>query len=464
MARRADQGMRSVIALLLGVLFVAGCPEVASHDDDTPADDDSLADDDDADDDTSGSDDDSTADPCEGHCSNGIEDCGENGVDCGGLDCSACAPEMLWGEEATGKHPSVIAVRPDLVIVAYGRADRTTPVQYSCFDGASWSSPADLTAENTWRPNPAVDGNGTVHMAVNSYHGASVQSVYHTEFVGDCDGGSWTAMDLVSGGGDAMANSSTEPCIDVDENDDLWIGWSQARAVTLTQGNECGTDADCDAAYGADLYDCRGGFCWPFYDLYLSLGRADAWADPVDITAGWTGYFSHLAISVVHSELAFASWMKGDDGVDIYFAGWDGQQISAPEDTGLGMQFSDVVADEQFVHLMANGSASYRRKQVGGGWDEAFSLGSSSMDFPDLALDGEGTLHAVWNDGGVIRYRIGDAATGEWTQPAVAISTNPTSSHPWIDVDSVGFAHIVWAGGEDDGPIWYTKVRYEDLP
>jgi len=462
-------------ALALAGLLV-GCAGDPQGDDGEPPADDDTADDDSGDDDTtgdddsgdddSGDDDSGDDDTCIDHCYDGSLNCGETDVDCGGLDCGSCAPQTLWGtgDDASGKHPSVIVVRPDFVMVLFGRDDRSTPIQYSCYDGSNWTPLADATSFDSWRPNPVVDSAGAIQMVFNAYQGNSPQSVYHSVYSGDCASGSWSPEVLVSGAGDAMDNSSTEPCLAIDEGDVLWAGWSQARAATLWSNNECATDQDCDDAFGADLYDCRGGKCWPFYDLYLSQGSGGSWTDPLVINEGYTGYFSHLALAVVHSDLAFATWMKGDDGVDIWFASWDGVAISEPVDTGLGLQFSEVVADEDFVHVFANGQAKYRRRAVSGGWYDAVSLGSSDQDFPDLVLDAAGVLHAVWNADDQIWYRIGEAATGVWTEPAKVVSANPSSSHPWIAVDSAGFAHIVWAGGDDHGPVWYVKVRHEDLP
>jgi hypothetical protein len=393
------------------------------------------------------------------HCDNGLQDCGEADVDCGG-DCSACAPEMLWGNEAEGKHPSVLAAAPDRVLVAFGRHDRSTPIQYSCFDGATWTPLADATAANSWRPNPVADSTGTIHMAWNSYAGAGPQSVYYSTYSGSCSNGSWSAPELVSHGAQTTF-SSTEPCVDIDENDVVWIGWSQARGDALT-GVSCTDSADCVNSLGADYY-CRSQKCWPYYDIHVSRRIGGAWEAPTNITDGLTGYFSHLALSVVRSDLAYATWMKGDGVVKIWWSRWDGATWSAPANTTLGLQFSEVVADEDYVHLLVNGSSRYRRKTVGGAWDSAVSLGSSAMDFPDLTLDDLGVLHAVWNGNGQIHYRIGDAATGTWPDPAVPISPTPAASHPWISVDANGFAHIVWTGGEDHGPVWYYKIRYDDL-
>ncbi len=48
------------------------------------------------------------ADPCTGHCANGITDCGETGRDCGG-ECAACDQGFCAGRHEEG-HTDEIAV------------------------------------------------------------------------------------------------------------------------------------------------------------------------------------------------------------------------------------------------------------------------------------------------------------------------------------------------------------------
>ena len=446
------------LVFLLFLLLLSGCPDTAD-DDSAVTDDDVTGDDDTAmpDDDTG----DVTPDPCEGHCDNGVLDCGETDVDCGG-ECSSCAPEMVWGESAEGKHPAVVTVGTEFVMVLFGRGDRTIPIQYSCFDGTSWTALASVTSFNSWRPNPVADSDGHIHLAYNTYEGPGEQAIYYSVFSGGCADGVWSEPVRLSTG-ISEPDNSTEPCIDTDEDGAIWVGWSHSLGPTSGTTTSCGDDAECEDAHGEGLFFCSYGTCRPYYDAVVSSNTGGSWSTPAVVNTGMTGYFGHVALDVVDTDIAFATFMKGDDGVGIWFSQWNGSAWGTPTDTGLGLQFSEVVVHGQYAHVLASSSASYRRKDVGGDWDDTISLGTGAQDFPDLALDPSGRLHAVWNGNAQIYYRIGDAASGLWPDPDMQVSTNASSSHPWVAADDAGYAHIVWAGGEDAGSIWYYKIRYEDL-
>jgi hypothetical protein len=439
--------------------ILPGCTDDADDDSGPSGDDDSVAGSDD-DDSGGGDDDDASPDPCEGHCGNGVLDCGEIEVDCGG-ECSSCAPEMVWGEDAEGKHPAVVTTPDGRVMVLFGRGDRTIPIQYSCFDGEAWTPLADVTSFTSWRPNPVADDEGNIHLVYNTYEGPGEQAVYHSVFSGGCFDGVWSEPERLSVGFTETDNS-TEPCIDIAPDGTLWAAWSHSLGPTGGTTTSCDDDGECDI-HGAGLFHCSYNTCRPYYDAVLSTRTAGQWASPGIINAGMTGYFGHVAIAVQDSSTAVATFMKGDHGVAIWYSQYNGSSWGTPTDTGLGLQFSEVVVQGGYGHVLSNSGATYRRKALGGDWEDGISLGSGDQDFPDLDVDGTGRLHAVWPGSHQIYYRIGDADTGLWPDPAVQVSTNASSSHPWVDADAGGYAHIVWAGGEDAGPIWYFKIRYEDL-
>jgi len=454
-----------VLALVICGAFVLFSPALSGCADDPDDDSTGGTSDDDSsglgdDDDVGGDDDDATPDPCADHCDNGVLDCGEIEVDCGG-ECSSCDPEMLWGESAEGKNPAVVTTSDGRTMVLFGRGDRTIPIQYSCHDGEMWTPLADVTAFNSWRPNPVADAEGNVHLAYNTYEGPGEQAVYYSVHTGGCDDGVWSEPERLSVGFSETDNS-TEPCLDIDTAGTVWAAWSHSLGPTSGTTSSCDDDVECDI-HGVGLYHCSYGTCRPYYDALVSQLVAGQWSDPEVINAGMIGYFGHVALAVQGADTAVATFMKGDHGVDIWFSQYNGSTWGIPADTGLGLQFSEVVIHDGYGHLLSNSGASYRRKALGGDWEDTVGLGNADQDLPDLVVDGNGRLHAVWSESHQIRYRVGDAATGQWPDPAVQVSTNASSSHPWVASDEDGYAHIVWAGGDDAGPIWYYKIRYEDL-
>ena len=249
-----------------------------------------------------------------------------------------------------------------------------------------------------WRPNPVVDSKGNVHLVWNAY-GPGPQSIYYSVFRGgSCKGGPWSARELVSHGA-STTYGSAEPCIDLDEKDTPHVAWSQASAKNEL-GSKCTTNSDCDKQFGTKPY-CARGACWPYYAVHLARRVGGKWLASEHSTKGRTGYYGHTAISVVHGRLAFLGWMSGLGLPSIEVSAWNGGRWSSPMATGLGLQFFEVVADRNHLHVLSNSQASYRRLRISTGtWDKAVSLGRlNEMDSPDLVLDRGGTLHAVWNGG-----------------------------------------------------------------
>ena len=106
-----------------------------------------------------------------------------------------------------------------------------------------------------------------------------------------------------------------------------------------------------------------------------------------------------------------------------------------------------------------NGEILYASKPSGGSWSTPANisndLGSSYR--PDIAIDDEDTLHVVWHDDTVGNYEIYYASKptiGLWSDPT-NISGSPTdSAQPSTAIDSNGTIHVVW--DEGDG-IYYAK-------
>lgn len=119
-----------------------------------------------------------------------------------------------------------------------------------------------------------------------------------------------------------------------------------------------------------------------------------------------------------------------------------------------------LVADVQGnVHLLYNASENgsrieYRQWTPEGGWGERVVIaqtGSESM--PELAVDADGLAYAAWYnvDGVSYSYQRPD---GTWTNPVHAIDALIAGSGAALAVDRNGTIHFVWDDGTED------RVRY----
>ncbi len=85
---------------------------------------------------------------CVNHCKNGLWDCGETYVDCGGKDCGACKPVKLASTADFGGYPRLSAAVPNRVMVVWYRnaPGGDNRIRWRCFDGKTWSGVQKVTS------------------------------------------------------------------------------------------------------------------------------------------------------------------------------------------------------------------------------------------------------------------------------------------------------------------------------
>lgn len=93
---------------------------------------------------------------------------------------------------------------------------------------------------------------------------------------------------------------------------------------------------------------------------------------------------------------------------------------------------------------------------------QIISTASSPSGFSDLTVFKNNTLHAAWIQEiptGVAIYYGRASTDGQWLE-SVKVASGINSSHPKIELDNNGDAHIVWEDTGTDGQrdIFYTKV------
>jgi len=398
-------------------------------------------------------------DPCSGHCSNGSRDCGETGIDCGGGGCPTCAEGTHFFCSFCGS-PNVAVASPDRVMVVWKDvAESPFDIYYSCFDGSDWTEPAavHVTGRTSAYPRLAVDAAGRFHLAHSEDLGTNRKVMYSNySNEGGCDG-TWSDLERLDREDyTPVANyNSCWPNIDVDENGDPWVAWTEDDYykvhVTHRSGGEWTTPEDAAPPDGEP--PCNS-------------------AHPDIAAAGTTGY---------------VGWQEGHFGTDydrtILFTEWTGDGWTEPL----------VIADRDYyvwtqiqadasgnVYVMATGKNAPNqpvrcKARIGGEWTGWVNVSSAPTDYTwsSIRLHPATGLHAVWAQEDVdvdqIYYATGNASANEWNTPVKISDVSRDAVMPVVDVDDEGYAHIVYtefdeAAGEDDGGrIYYWKVRYEDL-
>ena len=429
------------LASLLLLMF-AGCP-TEGHDDDVAGDDDATGDDDAGDDDVGDDDtadddstgDDDTSDPCEDHCTNGLFDCGETDVDCGG-DCDACEPVQLWGD-LTASFPAVAATA-DKVVVAWCDGG----ARWICRDASGWSAvqavPGMEGAAKATRLQ--ADTQGRVHLV--STWGAG-NGIYYSvlDAAADCASSGWTNVEVISGAeGGRYAN------VAVDTDGDPHVCWH---------------DVD-------------------YTNVYYRKASSGAWSAPVTQATAtqWDSRFCDISVAGLIPHLIYEQDDESYSNCHPSYIYWTGAGFT----DGLDLvdsyhSWPQIVMDPSGeAHVLYTGrhgdcDVVYRRTG-GGGWEpeQVLSTGPTEWTWTGLAVDGNGTLHGAWHQliggKGQVHYATGDAAAGTWQIPRqVSIDDALDNWQQALAVDPAGHTHIVWmqVEGDESGRVFYRKVTYDDL-
>ena len=115
-----------------------------------------------------------------------------------------------------------------------------------------------------------------------------------------------------------------------------------------------------------------------------------------------------------------------------------------------------VVDSNGVVHVIF-GRVSYRFRTPDGIWSDPMLIHSSHHTYgtqPRLAIDGNDTLYAVWNDNDGIHYSQKPIA-GNWTTPDVLGEGRVYA----IGADSKGGAHIVYEAWDSITELWPLYYR-----
>lgn len=418
-------------------------------------------------------------DDCADHCSNGLVDCGETYIDCGGDCLQVCQPVELADVTASGGYPRIAVASPGKVMVVWHRSAPGTDniLRWRCWGGEGWTpidqvTPGTGTNEYPWI---VTDSQGRFHLAHNRGFGDGRHPVYNRFDAADCDG-QWHDP------GEALVRellySASYPAITVDENDSPYITYSQSQAPRVSPFPDCGAGGVCGP--NEHCYGTSPGICIPDYEQHFARRTGGAfgsgtWTAPVDLSVGIPGarFSHHGAIYALSSTSVHAVWLQGDPNRDIWYAQFDGAQWSPAEYTGLGAHMADVAVDAQTVHVFSN-KAQYATRPVapfsGAPWAPFVTVpGGSTINFVRLILTSGGGLHAVWNASYRIAYSMTDT-NGDWL-PTKLVSPEGEECHePSLDVDVDGNAHFVWtectppACSGEFGSVWYLKTRYDELP
>ena len=285
---------------------------------------------------------------------------------------------------------------------------------------------------NTVSPQIAVDGNGNAIVVWQQSDGID-ESIYANRYTASTD--SWGTAELIESGNNGQAVQSQ---IAFDSAGDAIAVWSQS-------------DGGLSNIY-INRYTAGAG--WGTAEL-IATGDADNATRP-QIAIGSNGnaivVWSELSALGAKVSIYASRYTASTDswGTEELLENSDDGHASDPQiaidDDGNGVAVWWQPDSANLRHIYSN------RYTPGAGWGTEERIESSDdghSNYPQIAIDGEGNVIAVWrqddniNDGLLYANRY-TANTGSWGTEALIGNGNGSVFQPQIAIDGEGNAIAVW--------------------
>lgn len=338
--------------------------------------------------------------------------------------------QLVWSSPVNLSQSKVMSTTPDVAVDADGHphvvwAEETAPGQFDVFyrmwDGATWSSPVNLSeGVRTTEPQIAING-GRIHVIWRGTDGLYYRQ--HSE-------GFWSPALVI------LPSPPTYPALAIAAD-------TQGRAhvlftslagspshtapslmYTVGQGDEWSEPVTLSTQSGAGNIDIavdsqdRPHVVWDQYGVALyRFQNGVNWSPPTFIFVVRTGQ-PDPAVAIGAADRAQVVWSKpfgspppfGPPGV--WHAGWDGAGFGDPQAVADGGRESSLslVADAAGRLTVAwteesdDGSRIFTVTREAGVWQNPISVGSAGSTLPRVVAGADGTRHLVFVAGGDVFY------------------------------------------------------------
>ncbi len=394
-----------------------------------------------------------------------------------------------------------LALEPDIAIDPTGNAIAVwrqlastviTPItHYAAFAnryaaGTGWSGRTQLndTANDSFNPRVALDGNGNAFAAWDEATTGDIEGRRY-----DVGSGLWGILPPIASSNDALgiriAFDANGNAIAVCQTFDT-VRWSVMANVYTAGGSFAGAvdiDGSVTDAQGPQIgFDAAGNamVVWQQnagadQDIMVTRYIAGVgWGAALPIESN-PGIANTPQIAVAAGGNAIAVWHQtGAAGNDIwanhYDAGsdtWTGPLLLETDDTAgaLNPQIAgDAAGNAVVVWKQSDGTRNNilaNRYVAGVGWQGAALIETDpgTAGNPSVAMDGNGNAGAVWTqfDGSFDsvydnRYTLGSG----WGSAALIESATGNSNAPRIALDSSGNGFAIWGQG---GDLWVNRFQ-----
>lgn len=311
-----------------------------------------------------------------------------------------------------------------------GGQDEAWRVWYQRFDGAAWSAPVSLSGPGANRPDIAIDGHGTVHVA---YEEPAERNIWYRRKPA---GGAWSSpVNLQTGGRSISPNiavNSAGDRIAVAWHEDGQVGGEWDIFVNVFNGSSwSGTfNASANSVLSAEARVCidpQGSLHVGWTDRSANGGTQYVRYRRRDTGGTWS------AVATIHSTPRRCS-------LNSLHAAADGRiHAGFTDDDGTGWEI---------LHKYLDGAV----------WSGAVNVSNHPGVSDDVNghvySDPLGRLYMVWDDLNNIYYSTADGPTGAWSARQALAANQYGVSAPDMTIDTGMTARVVWQARPVSASNW----------
>lgn len=182
-------------------------------------------------------------------------------------------------------------------------------------------------------------------------------------------------------------------------------------------------------------------------------GSGYTWSGPLDVyRPGGSSTYIYPRIAVDKNDEVQVVWTFNST---VYYKHWPATSTpasgSAPQPLGSGIYPSIAVGPNNHLHVVweyAAGGGDFDilyREFTGSGFTTAIDISKNSSNSlsPDVAVDSNNNVYAVWYDLSPAKILFAGRVNGSWSNPLTVSESQ--SYFPSIEADNSGCVHMGWA-------------------
>lgn len=270
------------------------------------------------------------------------------------------------------------------------------------------------------------------------------------------------------------------------------FAWSIAKQIVNTPAHSTSPSTVIDSAGNTHVVWLENVNGQESEDIFYVSGNQSTWSSPINLSQSESRSLN-VQLAILPDDSLLAVWVEMETflgvplGSQLYYAYFSHGEWSQPS---LLPSLTDAVGPPTLANKNGKVYAAWSAGDLLSGyadhielavWDstnwtnaEQLPINTGYLDMVDIAFDGNGQLHLVWNGNqtldpsNLFAYQIyyTTQKNGVWSSPVNISNTTTYSFYPALACDTAGVVHVLWMEElktETQGTHIFDRILYNRL-